>query len=274
MNTFILLHDAFQGGWAWQSIARSLRSLGCLVYTPTFSGCGERSHIPVTDSPIHTYLADIENLVSYEAVTDAVLVCSGFAGMLGPVLATRLQPAVRRLVFLDAAVPQPGKSYLDIAPEPIASLLRNNSRDGVAEPFMAGLPRTLEQEHGSRRKLCDFPLQAFTESYTGPEPDAWPESVFLHCGGDWDPFARTMLGRAERLGLDVVEIDMRGVPVMARSQDIARELKALAPKIPDRQRGACGNVPMPEEMRLLYCPRHRKRAAMNTAAQGLGGAHC
>jgi len=44
MTNFVLVHGSFQGGWIWQPVAKRLRALGHVVYTPTLQGCGERKH--------------------------------------------------------------------------------------------------------------------------------------------------------------------------------------------------------------------------------------
>ena len=38
--TYVLVHGAFHGGWAWQQVADHLRESGAVVYTPTLAGLG------------------------------------------------------------------------------------------------------------------------------------------------------------------------------------------------------------------------------------------
>jgi len=44
-KTYVLVHGAFFGGWCWKEVAGGLRALGHVVYTPTLTGLGERSHL-------------------------------------------------------------------------------------------------------------------------------------------------------------------------------------------------------------------------------------
>lgn len=41
MATYILVHGAWHGGWAWQDVAMILRAEGHAVVTPTLDGLGE-----------------------------------------------------------------------------------------------------------------------------------------------------------------------------------------------------------------------------------------
>jgi len=43
--TFVLVHGAWAGAWAWQGIIDRLRAKGHHVHAPTLSGLGERSHL-------------------------------------------------------------------------------------------------------------------------------------------------------------------------------------------------------------------------------------
>ena len=47
--TFVLVHCAFGGGWAWKYVAPLLRQAGHTVYTPSLTGLGERLHLGSPD---------------------------------------------------------------------------------------------------------------------------------------------------------------------------------------------------------------------------------
>mgnify|MGYP005997421951 FL=1 len=42
MTTFVLLHGGGMGGWTWKYVREILEARGHKVYTPTFTGFGER----------------------------------------------------------------------------------------------------------------------------------------------------------------------------------------------------------------------------------------
>lgn len=66
VKTFVLVHGAWHGGWCYSKVARLLRGNGHLVFTPTLTGLGERSHL--IDFPINcsTHIQDIVNLLQWE----------------------------------------------------------------------------------------------------------------------------------------------------------------------------------------------------------------
>ena len=45
MATFVLGHGGWAGGWQGREVASLLRSAGHDVFTPTFTGLGERVHL-------------------------------------------------------------------------------------------------------------------------------------------------------------------------------------------------------------------------------------
>src|ERR1700749_3786405 len=45
-RTFVLVHGSWHGGWCWSRVADRLRAGGHMVFAPTLSGLGERSHLP------------------------------------------------------------------------------------------------------------------------------------------------------------------------------------------------------------------------------------
>lgn len=261
-KTFVFLHGAFQGGWAWRGAARSLRSLGLEAYTPTFTGCGSRGHLAMHDSPRAVFLADVENLFLYEDIHQAVLVCHGYSGMLAPVLARRLGSRVQGIVFLEAALPERGENFLDLALPPLAGLLREREQQGQVQPFQSSLFRAMELDESYRTRLRPFPMRAFGETYDGPEPAQWPQSAYLYCDEIQAPFNAAMLARARRLGLTTRKLDLDGVPVLGRFGELARVLDAVTSRLPQPEEtpeSGCGRPRMPEEMRLLYCPHYRRR---------------
>ena len=263
MKTFVFLHDAFQGGWIWQDAARSLRSLGCEAYTPSFTGCGARRHLTVDGSPRTIYLDDIESLFIYENISQAALVCHGYAGMLAPLLTRRLGARVQAIIFLEAALPEKGESFMDLAQPPLAGRLHKHTRNDMVRPTEPSLFNTLELGDYFQDRLCPFPLRAFTEAYDGLEPARWPPSVYLYCGANQTPFNTAMLARARTRGLEDRDCALNAVPVLARFDEIARLLDTLVPQpspLPSNE--GCGRPRMPEHMRLLHCPRYRQRMAL------------
>jgi pimeloyl-ACP methyl ester carboxylesterase len=113
-STFVIVHGAWGGGWAWQKVDRMLRARGHEVYRPTLSGLGERVHLAGTAIGLDTHIDDVVNVLIYEDLRDVVLVGHSYGGMVITGVADRAPDRIRRMVYLDAFVPNDGESLMAI----------------------------------------------------------------------------------------------------------------------------------------------------------------
>jgi pimeloyl-ACP methyl ester carboxylesterase len=111
-QTFVLCHGAWHGGWCWRDVANALRARGAEVYTPTMTGMGERSHLKDAYRGLITYIDDVCAVIEREELSGVTLVGHSFGGMAITGVADRLPSAIKRLVYLDAAVPKDGQSLI------------------------------------------------------------------------------------------------------------------------------------------------------------------
>ena len=113
MATFVLCHGGWAGGWQWREVASWVRSAGHAVFTPTFTGLGERVHLTSPEVDLNTYIQDIPMALKYEDLSEVILV--GYS-ISGPVITGVAEKAVERighLVYLDAYVLADGQSVAD-----------------------------------------------------------------------------------------------------------------------------------------------------------------
>ena len=132
--TYVLVHGAWHGGWCWREVSKQLRAKGFDVYTPTLTGLGERAHLSNPDITIATHVADVLNVLNSEELTNVVLVGHSYAGIVITQAANRAPERIRKLVYLDAILPGPGKSMLDHAPKDQIELALNTIIDGYLVP--------------------------------------------------------------------------------------------------------------------------------------------
>jgi pimeloyl-ACP methyl ester carboxylesterase len=269
MALFVLLHDAFQGGWVWRQTASELRDLGHEVHTPSYAGRTLPFDPQNADSPSR---AALDNLVRYfeaEDITGATVVCSGWSGLLGPALAGTLPSAVRTLVFWDAVIPEPGKSFMEICPDALAGAIDDNSESAQVAPFVSGPLNWLELCEDAAPLLAPFPRRAFTEPYTGPARAHWPQSLFVHSPDEDAPDSPFSREKVEGRGMPWFELNMNEYPLLGRAQELAHLLAAkAAPDLPRDVEG-CGRNTMPHDMRMQYCSHYRKRHEMAVACEGI-----
>lgn len=114
MTTYVPVHCAQGGGWAWKFVAAELRAAGHDVWAPSLTGLGDRAHLARPDVNLETHIQDIVNLIEFEDLSDVVLVGWSYGGMVVTGVADRLSEKLSHVVFLDAEVPEDGQSLFDL----------------------------------------------------------------------------------------------------------------------------------------------------------------
>ncbi len=110
MATFVLVHGAFVGGFYWRDVRQRLQSAGHIVYTPTLTGAGERSHLLSPSISLKTHVTDIVQVLHYEDLSQVILVGHSYGGMVITGVAEQVPERIAQLVYLDAAAPTDGQT--------------------------------------------------------------------------------------------------------------------------------------------------------------------
>jgi pimeloyl-ACP methyl ester carboxylesterase len=166
MSTFILVHGAWHGGWCYKRVAERLRAEGHVVYTPTNTGLGERSHLYHRDINLDTHITDILNVIRWEELDDFVLVGHSSGGMIITGVADRIPEKVRRLVYLDAFVPEDGKCQMDyMRPELVARMRADAAAsDKGVRPILAEIFHVNEKDAAWLNRMCvNHPIHTFDQ---------------------------------------------------------------------------------------------------------------
>jgi pimeloyl-ACP methyl ester carboxylesterase len=185
MATYVICHGAWSAGWAWRKVRPLLQAAGHEVFTPTYTGLGERAHLahPLVD--LETHVQDILAMIEAEGLRDILLIGHSYGGMVATGVADRVPGLVRHLCYLDAFVPQDGQSLNDLvggAPvaAPIAGWLipPNPPAPDTAEADLAWtLPRRVYQPARcfSQRLCITQAAPAFPRSYIHCTRKAGPD---------------------------------------------------------------------------------------------------
>src|SRR6185436_10990219 len=72
--TYLIVHGAWAGGWAYKELDEMLTADGNKVYRPTMTGQGEKSHLASPDIDLNTHITDIVNVILWEDLHDVVIV--------------------------------------------------------------------------------------------------------------------------------------------------------------------------------------------------------
>lgn len=165
----VLVHGAGHGGWCWRAVADRLRAKGYRVFAPTLTGLGDRRHLRSPDITLDTHIEDIVALIRVEELDDVNLVAHSYGGTVATGVCDRIKDRVRRVVFLDANVPDDGEATIPgLTRELVETTTGRPLLDGYLLPLMD--PVTLGIDPGDaattdwvRRRLTEQPLRTVAE---------------------------------------------------------------------------------------------------------------
>lgn len=112
-NTFVIVHGAWGGSWAFREVDHLLTADGNKVYRPALTGQGEKVHLASPQVGLTTHIQDVVNAILWEDLHDVILVGHSYGGMVVTGVADRIPGRIKRLIYLDAFLPENGESSLN-----------------------------------------------------------------------------------------------------------------------------------------------------------------
>ena len=89
MATFVVAHGAWSAGWAWKKMCLLMHAAGHELWTPTYTGLGERAHLGHADVSLDTHIQDIVAVLETEDLTNVILIGHWYGGILATGVADR-----------------------------------------------------------------------------------------------------------------------------------------------------------------------------------------
>jgi len=194
----VLVHGAWHGGWKWKFVAPILRRAGHDVYIPTLTGLGERAHLAHPGIDLDLHVQDVVALLEMEDLREVVLLGHSYGGMVVTGAADRCPSRIRRLVYLDAFVPENGKCALDyVLPERARAFREEGEARGSVAPPPLSLWGLTKPEHLALAAPRErrHPFRTFTQPIRLANEAALTRvpKTFIYCSspatGTFDPFA-------------------------------------------------------------------------------------
>ena len=191
-KTFVLAHGSWHGGWCWKRVADRLRAKGHAVYTPSYTGMGDRVHLLNKEITIDTFVEDLERVIQSEELTEVVLVGHSFGGVPISGVADRIPDRLAHLVYLDSVVVESARSAFSYyPPAEVEARIKaaEKATNGLAVPVPQQLPPVwgLGKEGDPdydwvRRRLSPHPLRTYTTALTlrAPVGNGLPRT-YVHC---------------------------------------------------------------------------------------------
>jgi pimeloyl-ACP methyl ester carboxylesterase len=212
VTVFVVAHGAWTAAWAWKKMRPLLAAAGHELWTPTYTGLGERAHLASPAIDLDTHIADVVGVLEMEDLREVVLIGHSYGGMVAIGAADRARERIAQLIYLDAFVPRDGQSLFDLQPEQTRERMRELARSGgegwrvPPNPMPADTPAADVAWAAGRR--LPHPIRTFEQPVRLAGQAAPPPRSYIYCRriGPVDVF-RQFAERAHREGWRTFEID-------------------------------------------------------------------
>lgn len=136
-RTYVIVHGAWGGGWDWRAVDSALTRRGHHVYRVTLTGLGERMHLANAGIGLQTHISDVVNTIRFEQLNDVILVGHSYGGMVVTGAADQIAERVKRVIYVDAFVPDSGESMAMLAGQGFNTMVASSVKDGLIVPSWA-----------------------------------------------------------------------------------------------------------------------------------------
>lgn len=136
MTTFVLVHGAWHTGELFEEVAAPIRDAGHIVHCPTVAGNNPGDS---RRSGLEEAISSIVDFLTGQNLSDVVLLGHSYGGMVITGVADRVPERIRRLIYWNAFVPNPGEALNDLVPPHYVALFDQiaaaSPDNGVMLPF-------------------------------------------------------------------------------------------------------------------------------------------
>ena len=232
MATFVVAHGAWSAGWAWKKMRPLLRAAGHELWTPSYTGLGERAHLGHAEVSLDTHIQDVVAVLEAEDLNRVHLIGHSYGGMVATGVADRARERIAQLIYLDAFAPVAGQAVFDLVPPDIAAKMRAGAQAsasgyGIPSNPMPSDTSPEDQAWAGPRRLPQ-PVKAFAQKLTlSAEPSAPRTYIYAKKAGIGDNF-RKFYERAKREGWRTYEIDSSHNPHITNPQALLAILNEIA----------------------------------------------
>lgn len=225
----VLLGGGGLGPWAWRRVTPLLEQHGLAVFTPQLRATGS----DITDSAavgLTDWIDDLSNEVS--RLKDATLVAHSFAGYVAAGALSRVAQHLRSVIFLDAALPQPGASWFEVMGSETEQFMRSIARGGATPWFTRDQLDQMYPGHGLtdpdlvwlHQHVTPQPIGTYAQPAIEQPIETLAPDVRLHyvrCLRTQPPVAPV---KSERPGWTVSTIESSHWPMVTAPEDVARRI--------------------------------------------------
>jgi hypothetical protein len=205
-SIFVLVHSPLVGPYAWSLTAEQLRLRGCRVIVPVLES-QPSGLVPYWQSHVQQVCASLDDIFP---TAPLILVGHSGAGPLLPAIGQGIEQPVAAYLFVDAVLPEDGKSRLDLFEDArAASQFRLKARNGLLPVWSADDLRTLIPQEQIRLRfvseLSPLPLAVYEEVL--PVFAGWPDAPCAYLQFGSNPAYASSVQRARQAGFVIARLE-------------------------------------------------------------------
>lgn len=227
--TFVLVPGAWQGGWAWQPVARRLRDSGYAAVTITVPGLAdgdERAGLRLSDAVDHVVAE-----VTRRDLSEVILVGQSWGGYVITGAAHELAGRLSKVVYYNAVVPARGTAMVDENAE-YAAMSRaaiEASADGTISVIRPQIPMLMPEADEQTQDLffellLPQPGHYFLDSLDVDDVTTLGVPLQYILSDDDRALARPGTEFAARIGLTPVRVSGGHQSMLTRPDEVAEAL--------------------------------------------------
>lgn len=214
-KSWLLIHGGWGGSWQWDPIRERLERLNIRSFAPDLPGMGTKnsSHITLDDFVNHT----AEIVVNHD---DSINIAAfSFGGMTATALAGKFPDRINKLVYIDAFVPEPGQSFIQIAGERITRQIKAYSEVMGCNQM---IPPFFEED----RRYCSHPLNTlFTEVHYSRDDLKDLNTHYIECTDknplwSFTPLLKKTADEARRQNWKINTVHSDHMPMYSHSDEL------------------------------------------------------
>lgn len=223
---FVLLHSPLLGPLTWRAVAAALQAGGAAAEAPAWTPLSE-----IEGGYYETLARDMAAKIAAGEGAPLLVAHSG-AGPLTPALAEQL-PQVAGVVFVDALLPHPGRSWFDTAPQGLRDTLQSGVLGGLLPTWSdwwppGALERLVPEEATRSALIAELePIPAAYFEEPAPEIPLAAQAAYLKLSEAYEDEARL----ANRQGWPLVRQPLHHLAPLTEPAVVARSLEGLAARL-------------------------------------------
>jgi pimeloyl-ACP methyl ester carboxylesterase len=210
-DTFVLVHGAWHGGWAWRPVAQQLRAAGHRVLTPNLPGLVDGAD--PTRHRLSDVVDSVAELVERAGLREVTLVGHSWGGYVITGATHLLGARVKKAIYWSAFAPAEGAPLIDEVPPAYQELFRGlaaaSGDDTITMPFEIWQEAFMQDAPEAVQRLVyellvPQPLCYFTEPVAPLRPDVARSYVLSVDDLSLPPGEYGWLRFAARLGVEPI----------------------------------------------------------------------